>query len=376
MSKLDTEKLIEQLRQLPQLEPPSDLVSGVMEALQAEERSWWQKLHGYLMTSHHVTFRPLPLLVGSACMVIAFGLGMLTGLERAEMSPSPDRMTIVDKALQDVDASFLVGRSLMVAGYQKEALPLLQNASMLAPDQPEYAYWEGLCFLANGMPDKERSSYMRGIDASPDAVPLLLNLGHSFLEHRELDAALTQYEKVLAIVPEERAALYNRGLVFNLSQNPQNEKEAWKTYLKNYRVGRKSLRAVEHLNNLDDFTYRAYRLGQNQIVLNQSSMLNLDTVDGREEDVGILVQSLREAPNLSIDIVCFFENDEQAARKKAIQLKKNIVAMLGEQAKTRVRLSWFGEKEFVQTENGVHELSESFLIFGRYDNIQRKETKI
>ena len=46
----------------------------------------------------------------------------------------------------------------MAAGLVEEALPLLQKASLSAPDNPEYAYWEGLCFWANGMPEKERSS--------------------------------------------------------------------------------------------------------------------------------------------------------------------------------------------------------------------------
>ena len=288
----------------------------------------------------------------------------------------PEQINAVEKALQNPQASFLAGRGLMAAGLVKEALPLLQRASLSAPDNPEYAYWEGLCFWANGMPEKERTSYIRGVSSSPATIPLLLNLGHNLLEQKEFSAALIQYNKTLSINPHEQAALYNSGLIYNLQQDSEKERETWKTYLKYYRSDRNSFRAVRRLNNLKDFTYRTYQIGYRKIILSQSALIRMQSAEDVRHEVEILADGLRNDPRLQLDIVFFHENDALTARKNAIVLKKHILAAVGEKERKRVRLSWFGEKETVQTSNGNYQLRESLLLFGRRNFNQEKETKI
>jgi len=376
MNEDNFEKLIEQLQQLPEFDPPATIVTNVMEKIRPATKPLWRQFLGYLARPRHITLQPLPLAGAATLAAAVFWLGMVTGMNRLQPVSQPAPISIVERALQNPQASFLAGRGLMTAGLAAEARPLLRKASLSNPDNPEYAYWEGLSYWANGMPEQERASYIRGIDSSPDTVPLLLNLGHNFLEQRELRAALLQYDKVLAIDPSEQAALYNHGLIYHLLRDSQNERAAWKKYLKYYRFGKKPFRAVTRLNNLGDFTYRTYQLGNRKIILSQSTLLNMDPSSEFYHEVGILAEGLRHTPMLHIDIVVFQENDELTARKKSLLLKSYIVAEIGPEEKKRVRLSWFGEKEAIQTSNGTHELSESLLLFGQLNSSQGKETKI
>lgn len=372
----DIEKLIQQLQQLPELDPPATIVTNVMEKIRPATIPLWRQFLDYLTKPRHITLQPLPIAGAVTLATAIFWLGMVTGMNRLQPISQPGQISAVERVLQDPEASFLAGRGLMTAGLAAEARPLLRQASLSNPANPEYAYWEGLSYWADGMVEQERASYIRGIGSSPDTVPLLLNLGHSFLEQRELNAALLQYNKVLAIAPDKQAALYNRGLIYHMLQDSQNERAAWKTYLQYYRSGKKSFRAVTRLNNLDDFTYRPYQLGSRKIILSQSTLLKMAPSNEFRHEVEILTEGLRNNPMLHIDIVFFQENDALTARKKALLLKSYIIAAIGEEEKKRVRLSWFGEKEAIQTSNGNHELSESLLLFGQLNSNQSKETKI
>ncbi len=288
MNESDTEKLINRLQQLPEFEPPSNLIDEVMKRIEPIRPSLWQRLLTYLAMERHITLRPVPLFAAAMLVTGGFWLGRVTDTNRAQPANQGEQINVAEKALENPQARFLAGRGLMAAGLVEEALPLLQKASISAPDNPEYAYWEGLCFWANGMPEKERSSYMRGIGSSPDTIPLLLNLGHNLLEQRELDDSLVQYSKVLAIAPREQTALYNSGLIYNLQQDSPNETTAWKTYLHYYRSGKNSFRAVKRLNNLNDFTYRTYQLGKRKIILSQAALLGKFPTDDLHHEVEIL----------------------------------------------------------------------------------------
>ena len=376
MNEPDTGKLIKHLQQLPELEPPPNLVNEVMTRIRPAGKPLWQRVFSYLTRPRHITLQPLPLAGATMLAAAVFWLGMVTGMNRVQLEDQPVQVTGVEKALQDPKASFLAGRGLMTAGLVAEALPLLQKASLSSPDNPEYAYWEGLCYWANGMPAKEHSSYMRGVSSSPDTVPLLLNLGHNLLEQEKLGDALVQYSRVLTVAPHEQTALYNSGLIYNLQQDSHNEITAWKTYLQYYRSGKNSFRAVTRLNNLSDFTYRIYHLGTRKIILHQSTLVKMSPPEEVHNEVEILAEGLRNDPRLQLDIVFFHEGDALTARKKAILLKENIVAAVGEKEEKRVRLSWFGEKETVRIANGNYQLPESLLLFGRRNFTQDKETKI
>lgn len=163
--------------------------------------------------------RVLPHPIGSTGGIAVLGLTLLMGLYlSSQLSPLPP----VDESRKHSSVEnntkkrkiFLHGRQLLLSGKSEQALPYLQEAGRLMPENPEYAYYEGLAYQVMGNLILERSSYQRGLQYAADSIPLLLNLGHNFLESYELDAALAQYEKVLALNPEERSALYNRALIY------------------------------------------------------------------------------------------------------------------------------------------------------------------
>lgn len=376
MNDSDSEKLIARLQQLPEKEVPPYLVENIMAQIRPAKTGFWAALLQFLMTPRPVVFRPITGFALSSLVVVLFSVSMF--LERHETAQlQGDRVAgMLTKAMQDSEASFLVGRGLLAAGLPGEALPLLQKASLTVPDNPEYAYWEGICFWANGMPEKERSSYQRGITSSPETVPLLLNLGHNFLEEKNFQEALVQYDRVLSLVPKESTALYNKALIYHLQQQEELAKIAWVNYLEHYRYGRKSFRAVRHLNNLNDFTYRIYQLGGRKIILKQSALLDMRPQNQLNKDVEILTSWLRYDPVLDIHLVFFHEDDISIAKHKAIEMKKRIVTVLGEQVRPRVRLSWFNETEVIETASGKIQPPESLLIFGTKRKTLQEETEI
>jgi hypothetical protein len=102
----------------------------------------------------------------------------------------------------------------------------------------------------------------------------------------------------------------------------------------------------------------------------------MSPTDEVSHEVEILAEGLRNDPRLQLDIVFFHEDDALAARKNAILLKKYMVAAVGENEEKRIKLSWFGEKEIIQTASGNYQPPESLLLFGRRNFTQDKETKI
>lgn len=378
MSINDTElkEITERLRKLPELEPPSGIPNAVMARIVPAKMSVWQKFFGHLSRPRLIILQPIPVVGSIAVLAAVFWLGMLTGTYRNRVVNPPAGINVVQDEAQEAKASFLLGRSLMAAGLSSEALPLFQKASLFQPSNPEYAYWEGLSYWANGRTEEERSSYLRGIGSNPNTLPILLNLGHNFLEQGELTSALSMYEKVLEVNPGEQAALYNKGLIYHLLQDYQNELAAWKTYLNYYRIGEKSFRALKRLNNLNDFVYRTYQVGHRKIILSQSALLSTQSIDEMKSELEILVTSLRNDEALHLDIVVFSENNTTDAKRKAFSLKKNIVAILGAKEEKRVRLSWFGEKESIENVYGSSQLKESLLLFGSRNIKGREERKI
>ena len=102
----------------------------------------------------------------------------------------------------------------------------------------------------------------------------------------------------------------------------------------------------------------------------------MGSTEEKQNELRKLTDALGKDPSLSLDIVLFNENDVLAAQKSAVLLKKKILAVLGEKEQERVRLSWFGESETVQTSIGSSRLAESLLLFGSHNFTGRKETEI
>lgn len=364
------------LKQLPDMEPPIELVEDIMSKVSQPQKGWFRLGLDFLLTPYPITFRPATLVLTS-CLIVVLGY-FAANIDSGDLGLEDKlhgRYALPPNA-QNAEASFLMGRGLMAAGLTKQALPLLQKATIEAPDNPEYAMWAGFCFAANGRNAEERSSYLKAIESASASPTLLLNIGHSYLEERNYEDALTYYNKVLSLESTEKKALYNKALIFHLQGKRSVEQAAWKTYLDHYSYGVNGFRAVQHLNNLDDFTYRIYQIGRLKIILNQSELLSSKPQNTGMYNEGQLFRYLHHNPSLHLDIVTYDAKSARSAREKAINIKQYFVMKLGLALKDRIRLSWFGVPEKIETDAGIKELPESVLIFARNSTQLEQETSI
>lgn len=364
------------LRDLPEIDPPEGMVDEVMSRIRPKRLVWYQKILVFFSAPREISIKPLPIFGALAAACVIFWIGMEAGMHSAGTVESSQTDKLFGMTLEEPESNFFVGRGLMAAGLAERALPLFQKAAVSSPDNPEYAYWEGLCYWANGKTAQERQSYIRGLGSSPEAVPLLLNLGHNYLADKRYGPALVYYDKVLEVEPDERAALYNRGLIFRLQEEEEKEKAAWKSYLHKFRKGKESLRALHRLHDLDDFSYRAYQLGRKKIIFSQEALLQPNDDRQSRTEMIHLANSIQSDPQLITDFVVFYADNRPAAKERALNLKKRLLEKLGPGDSRRIRLSWFGEGERLNKNGRVHQLTESLLIFGRYNITGKTETEI
>lgn len=372
----DMDQITEKLAHIPELEPPPELAHDIMAKLSQQKKGWLHTCFDFFLTPYPVAFRPATIAFSTCLLIILVYLAALTTFDRptskeAELSGRPSIPT-----LKSAEANFLTGQGLMKEGLIKEALPLLQKATMEVPDNPDYALWAGLCLAANGRRAEERVAYQRALEANSANSTLLLNIGHSYLEERSYEDALSYYESVLRLETTQQAALYNRALIYHLLGKTVQEQTAWKMYLDHYNFGVNSYRAVQRINNIDDFTYRTYQIGQARIILKQSELINISEKNPLRYNKERLFRYLRHNPSLVLDIVTYNANDESLAKETAIRIKEQLIRQFELSKKEHIRLSWFGVHESLNTHSGTKPLSESVLIFARYATQANPETSI
>lgn len=374
-----TDELKELLHKLPEAKEPPYLKHRIMREIGGQQPSLLRQITRLFTTPRTFTLHPIRLTAGAAALGLAFWMGLTLNPQHIPFLQGHGNTKNISltETGPDIQEIFLQGRHLLVAGQKEQALPYLQEAGRLVPENPEYAYYEGLAYQATNNLELERASYQRGLAHASDALPLLLNLGHNLLESGELDAALAQYEAVLTLNPRESAALYNKGLIYRKMGQQSEEREAWRQYLSHHRSGKWAWRAVSHLNNLGDFSYRSYQLGNRRIVLSQQALLGENTSpDDREREIKTLALLLQENPDLDLNIVTFQEKDSETAKSRAQELKSLLLAATGEEIQSRIRLSWFGETETVTATTNPYHLSKGILIFGSKEMGTTKEKQI
>ncbi len=360
------EELKELLRKLPDEQAPASLSKTIMRRIQSQPLPLHRRIIDFFTAPRTFTMHPARLAGGCAALGFAFWLGMTMNVNNA-LTPQQGTGThnLVMGRDQEIQKIFSQGRHLLIAGEEEEALSHLQEAGRRAPQNPEYAYYEGLAYQATDNLQLERASYQRGLQSETNSLPLLLNLGHNFLDSGELDAALAQYETVLALNPQESTALYNKGLIYQKKGLVNEEIQAWRQYLGHHRSGKWALRAVSHLNNQGDFSFRSYQIGVRKVILSQQALLGEDDSFGdRAKEIRILALLLLENPSLNLNIVTFQEQNRPTAKALALELKKQLSALAGKEVLPRIRLSWFGEAETLTTKTNTYHLAKGILLFG------------
>ena len=260
-----------------------------------------------------------------------------------------------------------------------QALAFLQRASLLEPENPEFAYWEGVGYWVNGDKEQERRSYLRGLTADPENVPLLINLGHNYLSEKKYDDALNAYQTVLANYPDEPVVLYNTGLIYRALGKTSEEISSWQSFLQDNRQDAKSFRALQRLHAHGDYQFRSYQVGGRKIIVNQQRLLDdSQPVESQASELIDIAAILDGDEELKLEIIVFVENDWEAARKKALALKNMIMTLSNSDVRNRVRLSWFDVPETIQRGDagpGVS-LSEGLLLFSHLTKEKEREVSI
>lgn len=373
--------LIDRLKSLPLQDAPPDLTGRVLARITASRQPFLQSIWNYIGQTQTISLRPLYAFSILLLICGAFFLGRFSQPPAQQTGAIPQTAAeLLPSMIETPRSAYLVGRGLLQTDDSREqALAFLKRASMLDPGNPEFAYWEGVGHWANGNDELERQSYLRGLDANPTHIPLLINLGHSYLGENKYHEALDAYRNVLASRPDEPAALYNSGLIFRSLGMKREEISSWQQFLQHHRQGTKAIRALKRLNGYGDHTFRSYRIGAQPIIVNQQRLLD----DSASTDLQIaelieIAAALDQDQSLSLEIVVFIENDREAARERAMNTKKLISALTDTDVQYRLGLSWFDEPEIVRSADS-HEwviLSEGLLMFTHRAMQTDKETSI
>lgn len=256
----------------------------------------------------------------------------------------------------DASANYYLGRMYMAKKEPKVALPYLERAAQLDPESAEYAFWVGVANWALLDFDAERQAYMRAIELDGRHISAHLYLGHNYLDRGEWEKALARYDRVLELDEYNPEALYNRGEALYALGRTDEAVKAWQEFLEAYPDGTLAFRAADWLNQFGDYTYRNFIIGQRKITLRvpqfEQGATTLSLTKESKPSLSVLGAMLDNNRKLEIHVVAFNASGAEEAKAMAQTTRDYIVSMWPEVAPSRLRLSWFGEGEKVQTVNG------------------------
>jgi tetratricopeptide (TPR) repeat protein len=272
----------------------------------------------------------------------------------------------VKKDPGDATANFSYGRILLATNQSRTALPYLEKAVILDPGNAVYLFWQGVAYGEIKKTAKERASYERALLIDKNFVQALVYLGNNYLNTKAYQSALNYYQRALAISPTNAQALYNKAIIYRNLHQRSAEKLAWHLYLESYPTGKLANQAVDHLNRLDDFTYRNHQLGQRTVTLSAITFApassNLTTpARAALDQVGTAVSHLKKG---KLDVLVYQKNNRDLAYKRAISIKRYLEGRFHELAtERRIRLSWFDVSEVRKFAGRTTRIDESVVFF-------------
>ncbi len=364
----DIRRIEELLGQLPEREVPGDLNDRVMAMIVEEKSSLLKRLKEICYGSFVVNIQPVKYCLLATAVAVAFFLGSLNkgSYEAALELPAVSSLSS--------EASYHIGRGLYEGGEPEKALIYLKRAAMLDPGKPEYGLWQAVAFQAVGASELERKQYQRIVNKYPDYLPALINLGHNQLESGDLDGALASYRQILALNPQDQSVLCNIGLIYKMQGDAIEESKTWQQYLSVNRTGRKSYRAVSHLNELGSFDFRTAQLGYRQIVIHPEALFSNNQAL-REHEISWLAEQFMRTPGKTLNLIVFDAAGQAVAKERAMLLRKELLSVLPEDK--HVTISWFGQAEIIEKETKNSALKQSVLVFSQPDNLTTlKERRI
>jgi tetratricopeptide (TPR) repeat protein len=262
-------------------------------------------------------------------------------------------------------ANYYYGRFLLGDKQYKAALRYLKKAHTLEPEDIDYQFWLGVVSGTLGKKSLERKSYLKVLSLKRDHLQALIYLGHNQLESREYTKALINYGKALDIWPASPSALFNRALIATKFGRKPEAKTGWLEYLSYYPSGAMARRAVAHLNNLDDFSFRNYSLWSRTVTV-EKIYFKPFTAEIAEisypslELIGAIFNNMKKG---KLQLVVYQLKNKKLAKEKALSIKKFLLKEYPNIKNKDIGVSWFDSPEIIKKPKGKKIINESVSFF-------------
>lgn len=262
-------------------------------------------------------------------------------------------------------ANFYYGRFLLAEKQYKKSLQYLKKARDLAPKKAEYHFWVGLAYGSIGHKKSERASYKKALKLDKDHLQSLIYLGNNQLLAKQYKDSIGSYDKALAIWPSSPTALYNRSLIQGkLGRRPE-ALEGWQEYLSYYPSGAMARKAVNHLNLLEDYSFRNYTLGARTVTIEKIYFqpFSAELAPGAKKSVEFIGTIAGKMKKGRLQILVYQLKNKKLAQKKAINIKKHLLKTNSNLKKQDIGISWFDIAEKIKIGNKSRTIDESVNFF-------------
>lgn len=262
-------------------------------------------------------------------------------------------------------ANYYYGRFLLAEKKYKKALHYLQKASRLDKDKPTYHFWTGVAHSGLGQKVKERKRYETALALKKDHLQSLIYIGHNLLEAKKYTRALKYYSQALEIWPASPSSLYNRALILTRLGRTPEAVDGWLEYLYYYPSGAMARKGVRHLNDLNDFSYRNFRLLTRTITTEKVYFEPFSAKISRGsyptlQLVGSVYTRLKKG---KLQVVAYQLNNTELAKQKALNIKKYLLKNFKELSKEDIGVSWFATSERFKKSKGTKKVHNSIVFF-------------
>jgi len=269
--------------------------------------------------------------------------------------------SIVTEEPKNPEAQYYLGRFYLALERPEEALPYLKRAVQGEPAKADYHFWLGVAYWAIRDFDLERKSYLQALAKDPKHVPARLYLAHNFLDSGEWQKALENYDRLLRREPHNPEALYNRALAIMEIHRPKEEARAWKRYLQYYPEGKWALRAVDHLNQLGDFSYRNFTIGYRRVTLEHIpfSPGSAKLLSQGKPSLQVLGTILSINDEIFLEVVCYKNGASALAAARAKAVRDYLLHEFPRLKPSRIGARGIGHKEKIQVGSKRYLLDDS-----------------
>ncbi len=247
----------------------------------------------------------------------------------------------------NAQANYYLGRFLLADEQPKQALPYLQKAASLDPKDTDYLFWKGVVLGELGKRKQERQAYEMVLKLEEEHLQALIYLGHNLLQEKKYEQALDTYNKALEIWPYSPSALYNRALIAKILKRTSEEKAGWLAYLSVYPSGALAIRAIDHVNLLNDFSYQNHYLGSRTITLTKIWFIPFTDklVPAAKQSLDVVGATAANMNKGKLQVIVYLKNDKKVAHNRAVAIKKYLLEKFPALEKRGIGISWFNQSE-------------------------------